>query len=212
MSRACFVQRSSAIFREPTAFLLSCKSAMDRQVRARVGAARLLLQDLVGSPSHAVISHMQCAATCAVLEQAQLSAENRADMATTVLEVQWHGQDLQKVLAALSSDAGQLPRSKRRRSQQSFEALVHYCTEEDWAALLAPGTSTCKAEAIVNIALGLGLRCPSEPTIKYLCSWWMVCSETEEELLRIDRSKKTQMSDALQAAVRLWPQASHRTF
>lgn len=49
--------------------------AMDRQLRARIGAARVLLQTLLGQSSHAAVSRVQADAAIAAIASADLNAE-----------------------------------------------------------------------------------------------------------------------------------------
>jgi hypothetical protein len=157
---------------------------MERQIRARLGAARMVLAEVAGQPHHESISKVQAAAFVASITLQQLPVNTVADLATEVLDIKWHPADLQRVLAALSPDYVPAP-GKRRRAMQSWEALLDYCTESDWETLLASDASSgAKMEMIIRVAVGIGLRCPTEPTIKFLTSWWLCCSSKPEDILR----------------------------
>ncbi len=157
---------------------------MERQIRARLGAARMVLAELAGQPHHEALSKVQAAAVVASITSQQLPVNTVADLATEVLDIKWHPADLQRVLAALSPDRAPAP-GKRRKAMQSWEAVLDYCTESDWETLLASDASSgAKMELIIRVAVGVGLRCPTEPTIKFLASWWLCCSTKPEDIWR----------------------------
>ncbi len=112
---------------------LFCASfgTMDRQLRARLGAAKLVLKDHLGQPTHEAVSSLQRAAVCELLAKAKLSATERADLAQVALGCDWHGHDGRSVLAAFQPrEAAAMHPTKRRRAQQSYEALLQYGTED----------------------------------------------------------------------------------
>ena len=63
---------------------------------------------------------------------------------------------------------------------------MFYGTDTEWDVLTSQSNpSLTKLELIVQLAIGLGMRCPSEPTLKLLCLWWMVCSHTAEVFCKL---------------------------
>eukprot|EP00959_Pyramimonas_sp_CCMP1952_P426462 8932284-Pyramimonas_sp.AAC.1 len=66
---------------------------MSQTLVARIGAVRLLLQDMTGSPRHESISQVQANAleTLVAREQAGLSDDQKASEAALVSQVNWHG-------------------------------------------------------------------------------------------------------------------------
>jgi hypothetical protein len=130
-------------------------------------------------------TQVQRDALCSILKTLQLTPEAKATCTPSILAIKWHGTDVQHVLLVLSPP-GCLPPSKRRRQQQSWEHIVFYGRDTDWDVLTSVA-SPCmtKLELIVKIAIGLGMRCPSEPTLKLLCSWWLVCSHSAEALCNL---------------------------
>jgi hypothetical protein len=129
-------------------------------------------------------TQVQRDALCSILKDLQLTPEAKASFCTSILAVKWHGNDVQHVLLVMSPP-GCLPPGKRRRQQQSWEHVVFYGKDTDWDVLTSQTSpSMTKLELIVKIAVGLGMRCPSEPTLKFLCSWWLVCSHTAEDLCK----------------------------
>jgi hypothetical protein len=161
---------------------------MFRRVSSRLGAARLVLHDHVGKPTHAGVSKLQLAAMVEVLSDGILSATERADLSNTALVCEWHGQDAMAVLSAMVPTDSQLV--KRRRVQQSYESILAYGTEELWDDLISEFTPAFKLQKILELSFSLGLRCPTEPTIKFLCSWWILASETDEGIRRMSQQQK----------------------
>jgi hypothetical protein len=74
---------------------------MFRRVSGRLGAARLVLHEHVGKPTHAGVSKLQLAAMAEVLSEVTLSATERADLSNAALACEWHGQDAMAVLSAM---------------------------------------------------------------------------------------------------------------
>ena len=75
------------------------------------------------------------------------------------------------------------PPGKRRRSQQNFAALHAYFPDAVWDVLCSQDElATSKLEAIVDFSLSLGLRLPTEPTLKMMTSIWMLTSEPSDKL------------------------------
>jgi hypothetical protein len=169
------------------AFLLQFRT-MFRRVSGRLGAARLVLHDHVGKPTHAGVSKLQLAAMVEVLADGILSATERADLSNAALACEWHGQDAMAVLSAMVPTDSQLV--KRRRVQQSYESILAYGTEELWGDLFSEFTPAFKLQKILELSFSLGLRCPTEPTIKFLCSWWIIASETDDGIRRMSQQQK----------------------
>lgn len=169
---------------------------MFRCVSARLGAARLVLHEHVGKPTHAGVSKLQLAAMAEVLSEGELSATERADLSNAALACEWHGQDAMAVLTAMVPPESQFV--KRRRVQQSYENIVAYGTCELWDDLVSDVSPAFKLQKILDLAFSLGLRCPTEPTIKLLTSWWVVSAETEAGIRRMTQPQKHVFFDALQ--------------
>jgi hypothetical protein len=82
---------------------------MERQIRARLGATRIVLAEVAGQSHHEALSRVQAAAVVASITSQKLPANTVADLATEVLDIKWHPADLQRVLAALSPDWAPAP-------------------------------------------------------------------------------------------------------
>jgi hypothetical protein len=166
-----------------------------RALKARLGATRLSLEQFPkGSPSHKALSKAQSAALREMLGTAVLTAVDRADLANTVVGMNWcEPDDGNSVLAALTPVTSMLPPGKRRRTQQDFLAFCNFGTETFWSQLLGDAPTSAKLGIVLQWAIGLGLRCPSEHTMKWLCSVWMAVGQTEAELQVMEPVQKKHM-------------------
>lgn len=176
--------------------------AMDRirALKARLAGARVLLESHVGKPTHEALSRLQADAVLELVADATLSAEVRSDLASAMTEIQWRQVDLTRLLAALTASAKALPPGKRRRSQQNYTSVLNFVTDGEWEDLTSGSVNAAaKLSIIINIAIGLGLRCPSEHSAKLLCSWWLFVSEPESELPRLAPAQKLCMLNHVKA-------------
>ena len=158
----------------------------------RLDLTRLLLVEHAALPMVAKkLSELQAAATSAMIASATLSAADQAELGMVAVGVPWASEaDLAKVLGAFAVEAPLAPR-KRRRSQQDFLAIHHYLTGRMWDAML-DGTvpSDTKLIALVGHCIHLGMRCPTEPSLKWVCSLWLVCCTDPGELARLSAVDK----------------------
>ncbi len=158
---------------------------MDNKIKARVGAARVALEQQVGRPTHAIVSKLQAKALIELFGVAQITAEDRLDLASDVMHFQWADQaDLDKVMQELgnASHGPEPPLKKARRLNQTFAAVSNYFTDAVWESLTSDAPQGAKLSTILNVVTRLGLRLPTEPTLKWLTSLWLVTSETESAL------------------------------
>ncbi len=73
-----------------------------RAIKARVGAARLLLdQHVAGSALHETVSRLQAAAIMELIGQSTLSSQVRADLSGTVLGMNLAGPDMHAIPGSL---------------------------------------------------------------------------------------------------------------
>jgi hypothetical protein len=174
--------------------------AMDSMMalNARVGACRLLLeQHEEGSAIHKSLSSLQSAAICEMIAATVMTADISSAVGTRVVQVKWGSpEDCNAILAALSASSKSLvlPAGKRRRMQQDYRNIVHYGSAMLWEQLQdssVPGSS--KLNLILNLAVVLGCRCPSEHTVKLVCSFWLLVAESEEGLLKMSLDQKKVM-------------------
>ncbi len=151
---------------------------MDIRIRARIGAARLVLQETAGTASHEVVSRAQAAALSSTVATSGLNAEERANLSVVVLGLKWHGDDAASVLQTVSPPESSVAMQlKRRRVNQVYDSIVQYGTEEWWQDMTGLNSQTVKLGLVIMLAIRLGLRCPTEPTLKFLCSLWLVSGD-----------------------------------
>ncbi len=156
---------------------------MERQIKARLGAAGLVLAQQTDREAHEAISRLQSNAVVELINNAQLTAEARADIAQLVVAVKWAGRDGQHVLGVLTPSEP-LPAKVRRRSQQIWcPMLFHYFTEPQWGTLESTTVEPDgKLDLILKTAASLGLRCPTEGSLKLICSLWVHCTHSPDAL------------------------------
>jgi hypothetical protein len=155
--------------------------------RSRLFVSRLLLEEHKATPSVAKkLSELQSVAVAAMVASATVTPAEQVDLATMAASLPWvSGADVDRVLAAFTVQSP-LPPGKRRRSQQDFLMVHHFFTEGMWNSMLEPSTpADIKLTAILGHLIKLGMRCPTEPTIKWVTSLWLVCSTDPVELGRM---------------------------
>lgn len=179
-------------------------AGMSREVRARVGTARLLLAGLDGV-GHAAASKTQAAALVATIkQQASLCIEERADISALVAEVRWAAGDVDAIMQALSSDEAALA-AKSRHAMQSYVDLLDYFTAEEWSVLLNSAATMChKREVLFTRAAKLGLRAPSESTAKWLTSLLLLLCEPKDALQAMASPLKHDVMKSLKSAFKAY--------
>ena len=125
-----------------------------------------LLEEQKGQPTHQAIRTLQAVALAELLQKEPLFAATAAELATEVVKMAWHGNDACTVIAAMTPKRVPAANWQRRRQQQSWQAVVEYGTQELWDFLKSQSPANAKLDALVDLSLGLGLRCPTEPSAK----------------------------------------------
>ena len=148
---------------------------MGDTVAARLAAASRLLAETNGTASFAAISAVQRDALLELINATTLTAVERADLSTEIVKIDWHGEDKAVLLASL--DRQSTP-AQHRKPLQDYTAIVHYFQQEKWDFLKAEhNNSDMKLATIIQQCILLGLRCPSELTLKFICTLWIFVSE-----------------------------------
>ena len=143
-----------------------------------------------------MISAVQAAAVreAIVAARQNLTAGQIADITSAVIELKWHSDaDRTKAVSACVEERphAALPPGKRRRSQQDFGNLHHYADEDTWNVLQRSSAAySMKLHTIMSLALKCGLRCPTEHTMKWLCTWWQVSCNDDVALHAMEPSTK----------------------
>ena len=168
-------------------------ASTERQLRARLGAAELALAKQKGVVGHAALSRVQARVIIDLVQQAQLAPGFVAEISDRVLRMEWYGNEAAVILDALSPNPNQPTNynGSRRRPQQDYLAIYAYFPDDLWDVLCSKDElAMTKLEIILAFSLDLGLRLPSEPSLKMLSSIWMMVSEPAEKLSSLTVSAK----------------------
>ena len=144
-----------------------------------------LALDEMRLPHKTKFSQLQSAALTRMVADAKgLTAEEVVQIATLVAALPWAAErDATSVLDALPTGS---PPTKRRRGQQDFTSMHHYMSAMQWESLQDPQVAEdVKLQSIISHLIRLGLRCPSEPTNKWLCSLWTFLCVSQQGLQRM---------------------------
>ena len=169
---------------------------ISREVRARLGAARICLDDAAGKQILPHISALQRRALVDLLRRQSLTSEAKAEIASEAAKLKWHDEDCIAVLSVLgsSSSSAEQPALPQRRGQQSWQSFISYLTEQQWQQVSDPSAEGNLAlDLLLGICFSLGLRCPTEPSMKFITSVWIVLQMKPEQIRRLSRHQKSVM-------------------
>lgn len=160
-------------------------SATIREVRARIGAARLTLNQMSDSSARTNMSRLQAGALLDQIRSVKdLGPAEAAALAEEVARVPWCTGDLERILDGLHPVQS---RVANRRAQQNFLQFLNYLPAKTWSVLQSPqAPPSNKLHEMLVLACRLGMRCPSEHTTKWLTSAWLLLSKPEAELVVLD--------------------------
>ena len=104
---------------------------MDREIRARIGTARLLLDRLAGDPTVlASASRTQCTALVdAVLRAKNMEKTDKATLAELAQHVQWEALDAATVARAFAGNDAASDMATGGRSRQPLQDVQHLITQ-----------------------------------------------------------------------------------
>ena len=145
-----------------------------KDIKVRIGAARLVLEEMSGKSAHNTVSQIQASALASLIQKATISDVEKADLATLIVEMAWHNEEHSStVLAKLTSPGTAKGVPRRRRGLQDFTGFLGYGHAEFWAAMQSSAPMANKLQVVCQHLLKLGLRTPSEHTLKLTCSFWI---------------------------------------
>ena len=144
-------------------------ASMNRAVRARIGCARIVLEE-VETASAAAVSCTQKAALTDLIRREKargaIGVEEAADLSTLICKVRWHGEDGAVVQRELTTADRHC-----RRVQQDYTKFLSYITKSQWEFFLSgDGDIGVITDVVQEASLRLNLRNPTEPTAKLLSS------------------------------------------
>ncbi len=153
-------------------------------------SSRLYLDNIKGEPTLPQMSALQSASVAHDVSSADLTPDQSLSVARALADVPWAtDEDSERVLSQLV--VSEPATKKGRRSQQNWLALHSYFSAEQWRTLVDDKVpSEVKLSAMVAHLFRMGLRSPTEPTIKWLCSLWTVASTNPEDLPRLSAMTK----------------------
>ena len=171
---------------------------MSRDLRARLGASRVLLARVYGD-ALANASRLQAQGFVAVAKTASLSAEERADLSSFASEAGFADDDLAAILESLAPRIVVKAKKKNRRPMQFFEAFVNYFTEEEWTAMQNSDASLLEIRQIIfQRVFALGGRCPSEGTKRLMAC--LILMLTHDMKIPIVHREKTSTLESVRCA------------
>ena len=168
--------------------LLGCSpAAMRPSTKARVGATRLVLEQTVTCKDYVAISELQSKALIVMVEKESWSNEEAAAICGEVTGIKWAmPEHMNSVLGSLvGMPAGTANGAKRaRRNGQNFLPISNYFSSSMWTFLTSTSPDSAKLSGILSFAANMGMRTPSEPTLKWLASLWQVCCCNDAQLAK----------------------------
>jgi hypothetical protein len=162
-------------------------AATMQEVKGRIGAVRIILQEHRDEhkASYSHMSLIQASALAELLKSLATSTPEKATLAERLAEIPWASGEHAEIAMAPLAELAKPP--KRRRLQQNFSAYVHYLTIGHWQQMadmeIPPDV---KLQGILSHALKLGLRLPTEPSMKLLTTFWLMVTHDGQELNRMD--------------------------
>ena len=175
----------------PSAPSNTTMSTSSLQLARRLGAARLALAGVEGTPRHASVSNIQKAAAIELLQDVtakrSLSGEEVAHISDLIMQATWahgHADELLQILAN-----GAVP---KRRKQQEFFAATTYLNQARWNRFTNPNCDlNGKADFFANfVACNLDCINPTEPTYKHWASQILVAHFDKDTCRSLDRGSK----------------------
>ena len=182
----------------PSAPSNTTMSTSSLQLARRLGAARLALAGVEGTPRHASVSNIQKAAAMELLQDVtakrSLSGEEVAHISDLIMQATWahgHENELLQILAN-----GAVP---KRRKQQEFFAATTYLNQARWNRFTNPNCDlNAKADFFANfVACDLDCINPTEPTYKHWASQILVAHFDKDTCRSLDRGSKYALMDHL---------------
>ena len=168
--------------------ILGCSPvAMRPSTKARLGATRLVLEQTATCSDYVAISELQSKGLIDMVAKESWSIEEAAAICGAVTATKWAMPGhMNSVLGSLvGMPAGAANGAKRaRRASQSFLPISNYFSASMWAFLTSTSPDSAKLSCILSFAANMGMRTPSEPTLKWLASLWQVCCCNEAQLAK----------------------------
>ena len=134
---------------------------MVREIRARIGTARLLMDRLADdTTAHAEASRTQAIALIDALHRSKdLEASGKETLGELALEVPWALGDVTEVAYTFESGSGFKTRSQLQNVQHARNIFLN-C---EWNNIRSSGSAMAiRLDTIIVRCIALGCRCPNE--------------------------------------------------
>ena len=180
---------------------------LERDLRARLGATKMLMANAPDSSTKASISAIQAAAISESTRSSttsSLGAQAASDLMTTATCVGFTARDLSAVVESLNAatkkgaDTKEKKERKERNKMQDFRSVLGFFTDVEWTAMQEAEHSSEVREIIFSRMFMLGARNPTEPTKRLLTS--RLLTLTEDINRPISKDKKVKTMDTLKIA------------
>lgn len=170
----------------------------DKAVRAhvflaqRIAATKTLMTDVKGTANHSVMSKVQAGALADMIKSVNsvLTPAARAHLSCEAVNIEWFCSDHCAAVVAAFDRPGS-GKKKERRESQDYLNIHLYGHEHFWRALKSSeNLAASKLQLVCNLGMALGLRLPSEHTIKWMTSLWLFNSHGYESLASLPEDAK----------------------
>ena len=164
---------------------------MSREIRSRLGVARVLLQQTIGTIQQRTVSSSQRQALIAEISSIHLTPTDAPALLELCRSVPWARVEDGDAVESTLQAAVRAP----RRGMQDFMAIPDYLLQLEWDHLnAATATLTSRCDLLWNRVIRNGGRCISEHSFKRVTSMLMLTSESAERLAVMSRGQKHDMN------------------
>ena len=147
---------------------------------ARLEGAAAALGQLQGADL-AEASKEQCQATLDAFQRADITPSDVVALTEKVVQVPWAKETERRMLLNMLTDRAEQRARVKRVQQQNYESLMNYFNAKEWRTLLDPQMDfLTKAHIVVDKAISLGLRNPTEGTMGFATAFLVVCGRRRE--------------------------------
>eukprot|EP00435_Cladocopium_sp_Y103_P062799 s1726_g24.t1 len=169
---------------------------MEKQVHA----VQKFLKGLASLSTFAGIKAKQFQHLRGVIQKAASQSTSAiADIVASLDPAIWNQEELETLKQDLAEKTGE---PRERRAMQDYTAFPRYMPERLWNAMLTTTNQLDRLELLTRHCIGLGMRCPSEPTIGGLV-WMSTCALRTQEIS--ESEKRLALKDS-KPNIRRWLQ------
>ena len=156
-----------------------------KDLRARLGATRLVLAKLAGRPSFAKASRTQANALTSAVKSVKLTDSEKSELLGFAADVGFADEDFEAI-SDLLTEPSQPAEKKPRKAMQNFESILEYFTAAEWEAMKSnPSFET--RQCLFDRMARLGGRTPTEDTKQLLACAVLVLTSDLTRPIHLDR-------------------------